>query len=114
MLWEKYSEATNIFFWFIMAERTGDRHLLLAMFKEMLPYLAIYDHINCTILGTVNLLNMQQLQETSIDVFMEFQEGNFVENYISISIIISNENKISGKGPESWQENLPLPALCWK
>jgi hypothetical protein len=48
------------------------------MFKEMLPLMAVYDHVNYTRWGTVYLLDMQQLSETAPTVYSEFMDGNFV------------------------------------
>ena len=48
---------------FIRADRAGDWNLHLSSFKEMLPLMMLYDHINYARWGAVYLLDMLQLEE---------------------------------------------------
>ena len=77
-LWNDYLKFVSILLYFIRAERDGNWPLHLEMFKEMLPLMAVYDHVNYTRWGTVYLFDMQQLSETAPTVYREFMDGNFV------------------------------------
>ena len=79
---------------FIKADRAGDWNLHLSSFKEMLPLMMLYDHINYARWGAVYLLDMLQLEEfksieLAQEVHAEFITGNFVVKGTAGSLNIS-------------------------
>ncbi len=92
----------SILLGFIRAEREGNWLLHLSTFASMLPWFAIYDHINYTRWGSVYLAYMHQLQVTHPDVYLEFMYGNFVVkqtqkkfNQLSTDQALEHVNKMS-------------------
>ncbi|KAG1679053.1 hypothetical protein GQR58_013093 [Nymphon striatum] len=78
VFWRQYMDIVQILLQFISAEREGLWQLHLSSFARMLPWMAVYDHINYLRWGTVYLSDMYQLATTAPVVFDEFEKGNFV------------------------------------
>ncbi|KAG1682023.1 Sprouty-related, EVH1 domain-containing protein 1 [Nymphon striatum] len=78
VFWRQYMDIVQILLQFIRAEREGLWQLHLSSFARMLPWMAMYDHINYLRWGTVYLSDMYQLATTAPVVFDEFEKGNFV------------------------------------
>lgn len=75
--WREYMDMVSILLGFIRAEREGNWELHLETFSKMLPWLAIYDHVNYSRWGPVYLADMMQLPTKAPDVYHEFCAGNF-------------------------------------
>ena len=68
----------------------------LSAFASMLPWFAIYDHVNYYRWGSVYLADMRQLETSHPDVHEEFMAGNFV-----VKTSKQNFNQLStDKAPE--------------
>ena len=64
--WQQYLDMVFILLHFIRAESEGDWHL--SAFAFILPWFAIYDHVNYTQWGSVYLADMRQLETSHPDV----------------------------------------------
>ncbi|KAG1648498.1 hypothetical protein GQR58_029779 [Nymphon striatum] len=78
VFWRQYMDIVQILLQFISAEREGLWQLHLSSFARMLPWMAVYDHIDYLRWGTVYPSDMYQLATTAPVVFDEFEKGNFV------------------------------------
>ena len=76
--WKQYIDMVSTILLFIRADRAGDWNLHLLTFKEMLPLMMLYDHINYARWGAVYLLDLLLLENTAQEVHAEFIAGNFV------------------------------------
>ena len=75
MLWWEYLYMVKVLLSFTRAQRDGVWDLHLTAFRNMLPYLHRYDHINYAKWGVIYLAEMNQLPG---EVATQFQQGNFV------------------------------------
>ena len=73
----------------------------LSSFAAMLPWFAIYDHVNYTSQGSVYLTDMHRLESTHPDVHEQFMAVNFVVNtskqdfnHLSTDQALEHVNKI--------------------
>ena len=99
--WQQYLDMVSILLHFIRAEREGDWQLHLSAFASMLPWFAIYDHVNYTRWGSVYLADMRQLETSHPDVYEQFMAGDFVVkkskqnfNQLSTDQALEHVNKI--------------------
>ena len=76
--WKGYMDMVQLLLLFLRAEREGNWLLHLDTMKEMLPWMAIYDHTNYMRLGVIYMADMIHLEQTAPNVHREFLEGNFV------------------------------------
>ena len=81
--WQQYLDMVSVLLHFIRAEREGGLALHLSSFAAMLPWFAIYDHVNYTCWGSVYLADMHQLESKHPDVYEQFMAGNFVVKRVS-------------------------------
>ena len=100
--WQQYLDMVSVLLHFIRAERERDWLLHLSSFAAMLPWFAIYDHVNYTRWGSVYLADMHQLESNHPDVYEQFMAGNFVVktskqnfNQLSTDQALEHVNKIS-------------------
>ncbi|KAG1670639.1 Protein SDA1 [Nymphon striatum] len=107
VFWRQYMDIVQILLQFISAEREGLWQLHLSSFARMLPWMAVYDHINYLRWGTVYLSDMYQLATTAPVVFDEFEKGNFVVkesdgkfNQVSADLALEHVSKL-GSGPST-------------
>ena len=63
---------------FTRAIREGEWDLYLSSFSEMLPWFAVFDHVNYTRWGVVFLADMKLLPKTAPEVYVAFLCGDFV------------------------------------
>lgn len=63
---------------FTRALREGDWKLFLSSFAEMLPWFAVFDHVNYTRWGVIFLADMHLLPQTAPEVHKAFENGDFV------------------------------------
>ncbi len=98
--WTQYIELVQMLLNFIRAEREGNWQLHMSSFKQMLPWFAVYDHVNYTRWGLVYLADMSILPQTAARVFDEFENGNFVVkktsktfNQLSVDQALEHVNK---------------------
>ena len=66
--WRQYMSLVQVSLLFIRAEREGLWDLHLSTFQQILPWMAVYDHINHLGWGSVYSSDMQQLESTALDV----------------------------------------------
>jgi len=78
-MWSTYMNMVNIMLDFIRAERDGNWTLLLEAFATMLPWLTIYDHINCDWWRHVYIVDIEM---AAPEVYAEFRHGNLVVKII--------------------------------
>lgn len=69
--WRQYMKMVEIILGFTREEREGNWQLHLSSFAAMLPYFAMYDHINYAKWGPVYLMDMALLSETAPDVYRD-------------------------------------------
>ena len=71
-------ELVAILLRFTRSTRDGNWALYKSSFAEMLPWMAVLDHINYLRWWSVFLADMQQLQLTAPEVHEGFMNGDFV------------------------------------
>lgn len=76
--WRMYMDIVSILLRFTRAIREGDWELFLASFSEMLPWFAVFDHVNYTRWGAIFLADMKMLSQTAPEVYSGFKKGDFV------------------------------------
>ncbi len=98
--WLQYLELVSTLLNFIRAEREGNWELHISSFRRMIPWFAVYDHVNYTRWGLVYLADMTILPITAPTVWEEFKNGNFVVkntqktfNQLSVDQALEHINK---------------------
>lgn len=76
--WRIYMNLVLILLRFTRSLREGNWKLFLASFAEMLPWFAVFDHINYTRWGIIFLADMQLLPLKAPAVYEAFLKGDFV------------------------------------
>jgi len=76
--WSSYLRLIEILLCFIKAQRTGNWLMHVEAFAAMLPWMAVYDHLNYARWGPVYLADMKTLDLTAPEVHKECLDGNFV------------------------------------
>ena len=75
--WRQYMGMVSIMMGFIRTDRDGDWKLHLYFFAKMLPWFALYDHVNYARWGPIYLADMSQLETSAPQVYSEFMKGKF-------------------------------------
>ena len=90
--WNKFLRMVELLLAFIRASREGNWELHLSVFREMLPFFFILNHINYAKYGAYYLCTMRRLADTHPHVHNQLMDGHF-------SVQLSDKNPFA-KIPE--------------